>query len=107
MNDETNEPNDKERQEMIRRILEQAVARGEVIKKVDPVTGETLYKYNEVSETTQLPPRDQAAREMYQLIGHLDRIDADIVVENAKAIVRERGTAMLKEFRRPRCVGPT
>jgi hypothetical protein len=50
MNDETNEPNDKERQEMIRRILEQAVARGEVIKKVDPVTGETLYKYNEVSD---------------------------------------------------------
>ena len=38
MNDETNEPNDdKERQEMIRRILEQAVARGEVIKKVDPL----------------------------------------------------------------------
>ena len=34
---------------------------------------------------------------MYQLIGHLDRIDPDIVVENAKAIVRERGTAMLKE----------
>jgi hypothetical protein len=25
-------------------------------------------------------PRDQAAREMYQLIGHLDRIDADIVI---------------------------
>jgi hypothetical protein len=47
MNDETNEPNDKERQEMIQRIL--VVARGEAIKRVDPVTGETIYKYNEVS----------------------------------------------------------
>ena len=32
---------------MIQRIL--VVARGEAIKKVDPVTGETIYKYNEVS----------------------------------------------------------